>query len=500
MRRLCLQPRRYFALGVLLRVQLARESTLALLVVLSALLMLGQVVVLGRSLDTSFVLGVSIGLVGHAAALGLTLPRLRIVAVWMLLGSLTLAALHPFYFTAQAGSFVWAPFSDLLVGSMLNNSQALLGRVFIYAVLVMLLSGQRAVPLLIPWVALLEVAQCWLPGRVAAISEPVWMGMIVWLLSRHSTEVRALFERCEPATRLPLGLTAPAGADRLNHASAAILFIVMTMTLAAAIYTVVRLPGMPYNLQELLRGDGSVLASTGLAFALLSLGATPTVLVLRARGARWQRQLVLAPLLVFAGGLVTLLLLRLSVTIESIRDVAGANNLYYFVVENRIWGDTLSNLFKNVLGATVVDSFERPVRFMALIGPMLILIAAANLGLDGSREGLKAASRWLVAALPTLWLCKGIAFDWSSTDNLNELIARPRAVPPGRRRISLRARGARCDLRSDLCAGEGLALDRCVRDAQLHDSIELVACGSRIRREYREVWQDIFGTAVPSGA
>ncbi len=36
-----------------------------------------------------------------------------------------------------------------------------------------------------------------------------------------------------------------------------------------------------------------------------------------------------------------------------------------------------------------------------------------------------------VAAIPWYWLCKGIAFDWSSTDNLNELIARRAAWGAG---------------------------------------------------------------------
>jgi hypothetical protein len=37
---------------------------------------------------------------------------------------------------------------------------------------------------------------------------------------------------------------------------------------------------------------------------------------------------------------------------------------------------------------------------------------------------LRRSAIWLVTVVPWLWLCKAIAFDWSSTDNLNELIAR----------------------------------------------------------------------------
>jgi hypothetical protein len=36
----------------------------------------------------------------------------------------------------------------------------------------------------------------------------------------------------------------------------------------------------------------------------------------------------------------------------------------------------------------------------------------------------RRAAVWLTASFLWLWFCKGVAFDWSSTDNLNELIAR----------------------------------------------------------------------------
>jgi len=66
-------------------------------------------------------------------------------------------------------------------------------------------------------------------------------------------------------------------------------------------------------------------------------------------------------------------------------------------------------------------------RYSALYGPIVVGPAFLLLLLDARREGrlrLSGTAIWLLTSGLWLWLCKAIAFDWSSTDNLNELIAR----------------------------------------------------------------------------
>jgi hypothetical protein len=79
----------------------------------------------------------------------------------------------------------------------------------------------------------------------------------------------------------------------------------------------------------------------------------------------------------------------------------------------------------------LVAIVERPVRFAALFGPLFIMLALAQAAWLQHQEqqdpvrAITARVAWLALnALPWLLLCKAIAFDWSSTDNLNELIAR----------------------------------------------------------------------------
>jgi hypothetical protein len=76
---------------------------------------------------------------------------------------------------------------------------------------------------------------------------------------------------------------------------------------------------------------------------------------------------------------------------------------------------------------SVVEFFERPVRFATLNGPLVTFLALMFGVIEMREQGRLDARRVLplaLSALLWLWLCKGIAFDWSSTDNLNELIAR----------------------------------------------------------------------------
>jgi hypothetical protein len=116
----------------------------------------------------------------------------------------------------------------------------------------------------------------------------------------------------------------------------------------------------------------------------------------------------------------------MSVTQESIDDIVGSNNLHWFVVNRNTWGDGWRDFFV-LAGPDMIGVLERWGRYAALYSPLLIFLALIfSLFYLHGRNSL-ALSRILVlmiSALPWLWLAKLITFDWSSTDNLNELITR----------------------------------------------------------------------------
>jgi hypothetical protein len=74
-----------------------------------------------------------------------------------------------------------------------------------------------------------------------------------------------------------------------------------------------------------------------------------------------------------------------------------------------------------------VAFFERPVRYAALYGPLVTFAALMFAAIEMRKHNRAEAVRVLplvLSAVLGLGLCKAIAFDWSSTDNLNELIAK----------------------------------------------------------------------------
>jgi hypothetical protein len=135
---------------------------------------------------------------------------------------------------------------------------------------------------------------------------------------------------------------------------------------------------------------------------------------------------LLLPLLALLACSVMLALLALSVTRESLDDVAGANNLYWQVTERLVWGEGWRTVFLWPGVAAIVPLIERLGRWSALYAPMAVVpmvMVAAVLRATGQPNGVRWAASTAVSAGLVLWLAKSVAFDWSSTDNLTELIA-----------------------------------------------------------------------------
>ncbi|MXS84665.1 VanZ family protein [Nitrosomonas sp. HPC101] len=408
------------------------------------LTLIGKITIVNQFLDVSTLSGL---LAGYLASIFLskTDPYIRVaVAFWSLLSAWTIDALTPLSFTT-GGTFNLIPFTSMLEGSMLTNAMALSRSFYIYSALLWFTSyiggNSRGMTLaLIFWSIIIELIQMGLLGRSADITEPLLIGLIAWGLSefrQFEHRVEALDSSSFPVRNKPIPSTSrshQAGSSENQPAFRLkkwMPIILLSTGTAGLLWLVLRLPQIPYNLKELFLFDGNILFIFIFVLALLWIGA----------GAAWispkilssTRPYISLPGWVFAASLISLGLLSISVTQESIADITGSNNLYWFVVNKDIWGESWRNIFI-WLGPTLISILERPVRYTALHAPLIIFLALI-ISFFSLRKQRKQITRkiltLIISALPWLWLAKTIAFSWSSTDNLNELIARSGAMAMG---------------------------------------------------------------------
>jgi len=419
----------------LLRALRSGRSMLAEIGVLGGVLVL-QVVVVTRALELTTVSAFVLAWMLWWPLSRQSERRRRGLLIGALLAAFTLEAVLPLRPAAALDSFHWLPFASLLSGSLLAGAINGARLLFTFAVTLWLLrrAGGRLLPATIAlalWVFLLELAQVLLEGHTADITPVLLVLAAAWgvavLEHQEVAPVRASVARS--AASPPVQASGPApGASR----GWLVAGIVLTLVLATAIHVLVGLPGVPYNVGELFRGDVPFLAEVVFALALLWIGVGPALTARRLTAARhaW----VELPLLTIGVSLVSLLLFAASVTEESLMDVVGSNNLNWFVIHRQIWGEGAAELFRRLDAPGLVAFVERPVRFTALLAPLFLTLALFGAAALALRLGRFRWQRWLllvVAALPWFWLCKAIAFDWSSTDNLNELIARQGAWGTG---------------------------------------------------------------------
>ncbi len=112
--------------------------------------------------------------------------------VLLLVASLVASGLAPWTFEAAARGFRWMPFAGMLDGSMYVNTAALAEKCFLYGGLVFLMGdgGMRFRPAGAVAAVLLggiELAQRWVPGRVAEITDPLLAVMAGMLFAALAT-------------------------------------------------------------------------------------------------------------------------------------------------------------------------------------------------------------------------------------------------------------------------------------------------------------------------
>lgn len=410
------------------------RSSLGWLLLFAVLTLVAKPFIIFAEIDFSTVIGFGLGCVAWALLLRIGERQRAIILLVALAFVLTASSLEPLQLSHRPNSFHWIPFADVLQGSMLSNSRALASSLFLYTAILWLaqLCGgplMGASLLLVLWVTLLEFIQVFLVGRTPSITEPLWVVLVAVTLARLTDMPRPAGRQRAATPRPPSRRSLkPGTVGGLSSWRWALLaFAVSAAVGAIPLWVVVRLPGVPYNLRELLHGESHPLAAWGFMLTLLWVGAGAAWMGCRIQRTRWP--LLQIPLIAFAAAMVSLLLLMLSATQESIRDLAGSNNLHWFVTNRDIWGQHARSLFLT-LGPGLIAFIERPVRYAALYSPVVIFLAIAQVAWlqlqqrDATRKVAARVSWLFLNAVPWLWLCKVIAFDWSSTDNLNELITR----------------------------------------------------------------------------
>lgn len=426
---------RYLALGVfvgeLSAALVGLRRSWMLQVLLMAACVSGKFLIVDASLSSAMPLGLAAGFFGWLAIRHFTEDRrLACMAVALLLGY-TIDALAPFSLKVEPSAFGWLPFDELLQGSMLTNLRSLAQNLFIYSAILFCLqtvgaNGVVAGIGLAFWVLVMEIAQIVIATRTAALTEPLlvaFMGPLIQATWQRLSAPNDLPQEDHPVmqARLPASPSVPVPGTRAN----AFAILATVFLIAVSIKLVLHLPNIPYNVRELFRGDGNLVVLAVFALSVLWIGA----------GAAWfGRRLAierhpeyLAFPFSIAVSMISLALVWSSATTESVGDIVGASNRFWFVTKEDVWGEVWRDIFLALDAPEAIGFIETCVRYWALYSPVVLFLGVM----------VFVRERWIlvprntfrtwpffVVVLLILWLCKAICFDWSSTDNLNELIAR----------------------------------------------------------------------------
>ncbi|MFZ4286466.1 VanZ family protein [Variovorax sp. HJSM1_2] len=422
------------------------------LALLCGAVMAGKFFIQGSHVEFASMLGLAVGVVGWAVLSGMPERQRRQAVSIALFLAYSIASLAPFTLAQVPGDMRWIPFAAMLEGSMLANVGALVANLVLFGGMLHMaqLGGSKPMTisvLLAVWVLVMESAQIFISTRTADITEVLLvlaLGQVLALVPIKRKETAAAVRHsghrahggpreatAQRDARTATTASAPASASAPLSAPSAtsswrkslIATAVLVALIVLAMSAVLRLPGIPYNVVDMFRADASPLAIACFALAVVSIGAGPVWL------ARWLRRArhpaLLFPFAALAVCLVTLTFLWSGVTTESIEDIAGSANINWFVINKDIWGETMRKVFITLDAPGSISFLEYCVRFSALYAPLPIFLALMMvLRPPRHKKGLPVGRQLAIvlAAGLTLWLCKGIAFDWSSTDNLNELI------------------------------------------------------------------------------
>ncbi len=203
-----------------------------------------------------------------------------------------------------------------------------------------------------------------------------------------------------------------------------------TIVISAILGGLLSIPGIPYNVGELLGARFSIIQLGLLAVAILWMGASGAAIA--GLLTRLPLPILLLPTMTIAAGATGYVLLSFAVTGESMRDIVGSPVIWRQISLSDAWGSNAAALTTNFLGRYIVDQLEYCGRYIALTAPITLTLAALYCGFLHRRDqGNDGFTRIFLYAVPWLVLCKFIVIDWAGTDNIKELVATPDGLGVG---------------------------------------------------------------------
>ncbi|MFC7049098.1 VanZ family protein [Emcibacter nanhaiensis] len=370
-----------------------------------------------------------------------SLARPEKLLAWLVVGCLLYKDLTPLDFSPSIGrGFMLIPFVGFLGGDLLSNLATLSSRLFYYGALVLLMrdmqfSYRKCAGLLLLLTGGSELLQLFNPHHYAEVTNPLIALLMLWyhriLQQNLPATAQQTADAVESAAEPPA--PQPDTPEARGMRPLVIKIFLTTLLLTGAITMVLELPGIPYNVRELFLLDGYVITIFPFALGILWFGmAVPLISRLSLRFGR--KQYLVFPALVVGALLINLLLLKISVTEDSLQDIMGAQTLNRDVMLRGAWGDFGVWLFSTLKAPGLISQAEQIVRFVCLFFPLSAWLAIFHMGFDvpekfaihDRRNKLKlfllTVLEFGLYCLPLLVLAKFITFDWSTTDNLNELI------------------------------------------------------------------------------
>lgn len=415
----------------LLRAQLLQRRMFAVGIAGIFLIMLEIFVVYG-DLRRETMLGIIIGLfLGERLEHGLRTRVWYAVMVIALTAYIT-TVLTPFRGQPIDGAYTFTPFSSLLwFGNTKIVSPAAYEILAIGSLLWAGMFGQRLFmehrwvwPVLLAMLLLmLESVRVLIVGFHGDTTPLTILGILIpfaIVLGRQINPSNPIhFEETtaheQKTSASPVSLAAPAsGKQPVIWYKILALIVVITLSL----WTLIQMPNVPYNLRELF-GTHQLFGSVVFAIVLLWLGFAPGWIVQQAGKQTWA--VLWLPFWLLLTACISLALLMLSVTAESLNDITGSTDLYRRIVQDNYWG----NVWRDRIAdwpAAMVNLLERTVRFTALYWLLLVPLTICALIINPLwRFPAVVGSFFILISL--WWLAKWIVVDEAITDNLVELIA-----------------------------------------------------------------------------
>jgi VanZ family protein len=164
----------WLAAATILETFMSAARTRIALPLMAAVVILARFAIPGSDVTGSDLIGAGLGVLGWLALVNVA-ARARIAAA-LFAGFVIVDALRPFVFLPSPREFGWSPFVSFINGSRGHASRIFLEKTFIYGSLIWLfrrsgLAWVSATLLAAGLVLALRIAQMWIPGRSAEITD-----------------------------------------------------------------------------------------------------------------------------------------------------------------------------------------------------------------------------------------------------------------------------------------------------------------------------------------